>query len=189
MHMIQLINYIVLIMSIIPWEELSRENVFKKYSRKIDKVIYKLPNGIENDFYIKSEGQAVCTLALTTDNKVITVRQYRPGPNKILDELPGGGIEENETAEQAAGRELLEETGYQGKVQFVTTCYDCAYSDMVRHCFVVTDCEKVTEQKLDETEFAEVILHDLDEFKKILRSGQLTDVEVGFLGLDYLQLL
>jgi len=38
-------------------------------------------------------------------------------------------------------------------------------------------------------EFTELVLVPLEEFKKILRSGQMTDVEVGFLGLDYLHLL
>jgi len=36
------------------WQEISREEAFKKYSRKIEKVIFKLPNGKETDFYIKS---------------------------------------------------------------------------------------------------------------------------------------
>jgi len=53
------------------WQELSREEAFKKYSRKIEKVIFKLPNGKETDFYIKKEGPAASVLALTSDNQVI----------------------------------------------------------------------------------------------------------------------
>jgi len=171
------------------WEEISREMAFQKYSRKIEKVMFRLPDGKESDFYIKKEGPAVAVLALTKENEVILVHQFRPGPKKTLDELPGGYIDVNETPEEAGLRELREETGYTGKAHFVTMVLDCAYSTMERQCVVITDCEKVSGQKLDSTEFAEVVLMSLDEFRALLKSGQMTDVEVGYIGLDYLGLL
>lgn len=171
------------------WEEISREEVFSKYGKKMEKVDFKLPDGEVSDFYIKKEGPAVGILALTKDQQVILVKQFRPGPKEILDELPGGYVDENETPKQAAERELLEETGYKGKAEFVTTAYDCAYSTMNRHCVVITDCEKVAEQNLDKTEFAEVVLMPLSEFRELLKNGKNTDVEVGYIGLDYLELL
>jgi ADP-ribose pyrophosphatase len=151
--------------------------------------MYRIPNGEESDFYLKKEGSATGILALTKDQRVILVRQFRPGPNEILNELPGGYIDNNETPEQAAERELLEETGYKGSAKLVATAYDCAYSTMNRHCVVVTDCEKVAEQNLDKNEFVEVFLMPLSEFRELLRSGKNTDVEVGYIGLDYLGLL
>ena len=171
------------------WKELSREIVFQKYSRKIEKVMYKMPNGKENDFYLKKEGPATGILALTKDQRVILVKQFRPGPNEILNELPGGYVGKSETLEKAAERELLEETGYKGDTKLVATVFDCAYSTMNRYCVVVTDCKKVAEQKLDKNEFAEVVLMPLSEFRELLKSGKNTDVEVGYIGLDYLELL
>jgi len=171
------------------WKEVSREMAFQKYSRKIEKVNYKMPNGKEKDFYLKKEGPATGVLALTKDKQVILVKQFRPGPDEIINELPGGYVDENETPEQAAERELLEETGYKGNAKLVSTAYDCAYSTMKRYCVVVTDCEKVAEQNLDINEFAEVILMSLSEFRELLKSGKNTDIEVGYIGLDYLKLL
>ena len=171
------------------WQEISKELVFQKFSRKIEKVIFKMPNNKESDFYIKKEGPAVCTLALTKEKKVILVKQFRPGPQEILLELPGGYIDKNEEPKVAAARELKEETGYEGKIQFVTRCYDDAYSSMDRYCFVAADCKKAGKAKLEEDEFAELVLLNLDEFRDLLRSGKMTDVEVGYLGLDYLKLL
>jgi len=144
---------------------------------------------MQNRFLYKNEGRAVCTVAITDDNKVIMARQYRPGPEKVLLEIPGGYVDEEEDPVKAAERELLEETGYSGEVKFVTETFECAYSDMNRYCMVATNCKKVAEAKLDLDEFAEVVLVSLDEFREILRSGQMTDIEVGYLCLDYLGLL
>jgi len=171
------------------WEELSREEIFIKYGRKIEKVIYKFPDGTESDFYIKKEGPAICVLALTKNNKVILARQFRPGPNEIILELPGGGIEKGETPKQAIERELLEETGYKGEAKLIAEALDCAYSTMRRQCFVATDCEKIAEPQNTSSEICETVLMPLDEFRNLLRSGKMTDIEVGYLGLDHLGLL
>lgn len=84
---------------------------------------------------------------------------------------------------------MLEETGYKGNAKLIATAYDCAYSTMIRYCVVVTDCEKVAEQSLDKNEFAKVVLMPLTEFRELLKNGKNTDVEVGYIGLDYLKLL
>ncbi len=176
-------------MNIQAWEEISREIAFQKYSRKIEKVMFRLPDGKETDFYIKKEGPATAILALTKDQQVILVKQFRPGPKEILNEMPGGYIDAGESPEQAAERELLEETGYKGKSTLVNEALDCAYSTMRRYCVVITDCEKVSEQKLESTEFAEVVLMSLPDFRMLLQSGKMTDLEAGYICLDYLKLL
>ena len=48
--------------------------------------------------------------------EVVLQKQYRPPLDKVVIEIPAGLIDEGETAEQAAIRELKEETGYVGKV-------------------------------------------------------------------------
>ncbi|MDD3497968.1 MAG: NUDIX hydrolase [Candidatus Moranbacteria bacterium] len=171
------------------WKELSRKIAFQKYGRKIEKVVYRFPDGKESDFYIKKEGPTVCVLAFTKKNEVILAKQFRPGPKEILLELPGGGIEKGESFKQAVERELLEETGYKGKTVFVAEALDCAYSTMRRRCFVATDCEKVAEPQNTSSEICETILLPLDEFRDLLRSGKMTDIEVAYIGLDHLGLL
>lgn len=175
--------------SIQPWKEVSREQAYKKYSRKIDEVIFELPDGSTSDFYIKSEGPASSILALTGDNQVILVKQYRPGPKQILDELPGGFVDSNEDPKDTAQREFKEETGYDGEFEFIGTCLDDAYSTMERYCYVAKNCKKVGEPQNTQTEQTEVVLLSLDDFRQRLREGKMTDVEVGYMGLDYLKLL
>jgi|SRR3989339_325876 len=170
------------------WKKV-KEEPFKAGFRKLIKKTFQLPNNKIVDFDIKQEGPAVCVLALTKDNNVILAKQFRPGPEKILLELPGGLIDQKESPENAAKREFLEETGYTGDFQLVGESLDCAYSTMIRYNFVATNCHKIQEQKLEDNEFTEVVEMSLEDFKKHLRSGQLTDVESGYMGLDYLKLL
>lgn len=170
------------------WKILTEELIDLGY-RKLFRRNYLLPNGEEAEFLIKKEPVVVCMVPFTKDKKVVLTKQYRPGPDKILLELPGGGVEENEKPEEAALRELVEETGYTGEIKYVGPSVDSAYSTLERHNFVILNAEKVGEQKLDDTEFIEVEEVSLDEFRKHLQSGQLTDVETGYLGLDFLGLL
>ncbi len=172
-----------------PWKKLNQQTVFHKFSTKIDRVDFEMPDGQIKDFYLKNERPAVATLALTPDNQVILVKQYRPGPDAILLELPGGYVDEGEDTVKAGTRELLEETGYAGEIQHVTECFDGAYTTMVRTALVATNCNKIANQNLDDSEYAEVVLVSLDTFRELLRSGRMSDVEIGYLGLDLLGLL
>lgn len=172
------------------WQEISRQVVHEKYGRKVERIDYKMPDGRVADFYIKSEGIAAGILAITKDKKIIMVEEFRPGPNEILLEIPGGYVNSNESPDKAVARELLEETGYEGNIDFVTKTLDDAYSTMDRYCFVATECVKVSNPKSDtKAEFTKVKLVSVDEFRNILRSGRMTDVEVGYLCLDFLGLL
>jgi ADP-ribose pyrophosphatase len=172
------------------WEVITRETVFKKYSQIIERRDYRLPNGQIADYYIRVQNSGACALAFTTDNKVITLPQYRPGPGKILRELPGGLVDRGEDPRQAAIRELLEETGYAGDVEAWTgTWHMDAYTQVNRTIVIVKNCKKVADSQLDEREFGEAELVEVAEFTAQARTGQLTDTAGAMLALDYLGLL
>ncbi len=175
-------------MAVQPWVKLNEERLRVGY-RRLRRCLFQFPDGHTDTYDLMDEGPVVCTLALTAAGRVVLARQYRPGPDEILLELPGGGMEPGETPEQAARRELLEETGYAGDFQLAGSGLHCGYSSRRIFHFVATNCRKVQEQTLDHNEAIEVVELPLAEFRAHLRSGRLTDAAAGYQGLDFLGLL
>lgn len=171
------------------WKELSREKVFEKYGRKINKVVFEMPDGKKADYYLKDEGNVAAVLAITKNGKIVLVQQYRPGPDKILLELPGGFLDPKESPKAGAARELLEETGYTGDLKLAGQTFHCAYSNQKKYIFVAKNCVKQGNAKPDEGEVINVQLISMDQLRKLARKGQMADADLVYLGLDYLGLL
>jgi 8-oxo-dGTP pyrophosphatase MutT (NUDIX family) len=81
-------------------------------------LTFRLPHGDVANYDIKDQGAVACVLALTPENKVILAQQFRPGPEQLLLEMPGGCVDAGEAVEAAIRRELLEETGYTGSFHY-----------------------------------------------------------------------
>lgn len=170
------------------WKKVSEKELTIGH-RRVMLRRYLMPDGREQEYDLLHVGDIVCVFPLTADNKVILAKQYRPGPDCLMLELPGGFCEAGEAISLAAHRELLEETGYSGRLSHVSSCSLSAYVIGQRHVFVARDCIKVGEQKLDENEFIEVVEMPVEDFKQILRAGELTDIASGFICLDHLGLV
>lgn len=158
------------------WKVLESEYLHKKEWLTIRKDKCQLPNGkIVPAFYVTEYPEWVNALALTEDNQVIMVRQYRHGIGTIEIELPGGVAEEGETPEEACRRELLEESGYEcasweylGKI-----CANPSTTNNFTHMFLARGARKVAEQKLDESEDVEVVKMDMQELKRLVRENRI----------------
>ncbi len=80
---------------------------------------YRLPDGSTADWDIFGGHRSVAVVAITPGGEVVLARQFRPGPGMVLNELPGGYVEDGDEIAVAAARELLEETGYAGNIRVV----------------------------------------------------------------------
>lgn len=122
---------------------------------------------------------AVAAVALTDDDRIIMVRQYRYACDDVVLELPAGKIDKDEQdPEKAMVRELKEETGYSaGSVKYLG-CINpsVAYSEEVIHLYLMTDLTP-GEQSLDDDEALEVELMPFEEVYGMAASGQLCDAK------------
>lgn len=72
--------------------------------------------GREHDFFVLDSVHWVNVIALTPDQKLVMIEQFRHGSNTVELEIPGGMMDPSETDPVAtAVRELREETGYEGE--------------------------------------------------------------------------
>jgi ADP-ribose pyrophosphatase len=170
------------------WEKLAERTLYDGWRTILGRT-FRLPDGNVHEFEIKLEAPSAVVLALRDDGRVVLVREFRPGLEESVLELPGGEIDEGEDPLDAARRELLEETGYEGEIVAAGTMFDCAYSTRIRHVFVARGCRRVADPRPDAGEAPEVELVSLDEFREHVRGGRLTDVGPGYLALDRLGLL
>jgi len=65
-------------------------------------------------YYVLELKDWVSCIVIDKDDNVLMLRHYRHGVQKYIMEFIGGGMEENESPEEAAKREVEEETGYTG---------------------------------------------------------------------------
>ncbi|MBK6647498.1 MAG: NUDIX hydrolase [Anaerolineales bacterium] len=157
-------------MVLTPWKILDSHYIHPRF--RIDKV--ELVNGKVFEPVVFEFRSWANIVALTKDNEVVLVRQYRHGVREMLLELPGGVVDEGENPLEGARRELMEETGYSaGNMIEVGRIYpNPAIQHNTLFCYLATDVELTGSQHFDETEELEVHLVKLDELLQMVKRGE-----------------
>ena len=138
---------------------------------------FKLPSGKEYSYDIVKINDGVGVLAFLNKDTLLLQRHYRPPINTTQLEIVCGGINDGETPIQAAQRELLEETGYKGKIVYMTAGNPMAGTlDHKFHLFYATDLVKVAEPGVNEAEVFENIEKSYTELLQEILEGKHLDV-------------
>ena len=156
-------------MPIKPWKVL--ESSYFRPRLRLDKIEF--PNEKFLDATIFEFRAWANVIALTKDNEVVLIKQYRHGVEQVLWEIPGGVVEDDEDPMDGVKRELLEETGYTASkfIQVGALYPNPAIQTNTMYCFLALDVEKVTTQSLDDGEDIEVHLVPLNELIAMTKRG------------------
>lgn len=164
-------------MAELKWQVLSSEYIHKGpwATLRTDRCL--MPDGrIVSSYYVLEYPDWANAVALTEDNKIIMVRQYRHAAGVVSLEIPGGVIEPGELPEVGMKRELLEETGYQFD-ELEPLCKlraNPSTGNNITHCYLASGGKKVQGQHLDEQEQIEVEEYTIEEVKQLLADNKIT---------------
>ena len=159
------------------WKIISSEYIFSDLWFKVRKDICETPQGkIINPYYVYEFPTWVTAFALTEENKVVMVRQYRHALGEVCIELPGGCVDNTDkNLQDAMARELLEETGhsfssyeYLGKISA-----NPSTNNNLMHMFLAKGGKKISEPQLDGNEELEVELFSIDEVKQLVKENKI----------------
>lgn len=112
---------------------------------------------------------------LVDGDKVLLVKQFRYPYGKTMYEIPAGKLNKGEDSCIAAGRELVEETGYSAELTHMLDIYpSVGYTDEIIHIYSAKNYRFVG-QNLDDDEFLNVEFIPIDKVLKMINDGEICD--------------
>jgi ADP-ribose pyrophosphatase len=163
----------------------------RKFNFEVSRL--RLPNQVEGDWECIRHPGGALAVPVTSDGKLILLRQYRFAVQGRLLEFPAGTIEPNEAPEETIKREIEEETGYRAHKWQKLGKFSLApgYSDEFIYAFLAQDLERLEippSQDVDED--IETILMTPQELEQAILAGEPVDaksISSFFLARPFLQ--
>ena len=159
-----------------PWRTVSSRPVYANKWISVREDVVALPDGRTTIYGVVTCGHCVGLLPFVDPATVLLVRQYRYVAGRPTWEMPTGGVHAGETLEQAAQRELAEETGYCAERLLPVSTYHTSKSvvDETAHLFLADGLRR-SETAPDETEFIDVQTFPFDTVLRMVIDGEIVD--------------
>ena len=144
------------------------------FSAHLDEV--SLRNGERGKRIRIDHPEAAGIIPFVTDDEIIMVKQYRYALGRTTLEIPAGKVDQGESPEDCAKRELLEETGYDTETLELICTYAPAigYSNEMIHLFTGRNLKKVNE-KIDEREIDSIERMTVHKLREMIKGGHILD--------------
>lgn len=159
------------------WKLLSSEYLFDDTWLRARRDTCERPDGkIVSPYYVMEYPTWVTGVAITEDEKVILVKQYRHALGETIIEIPGGCVDDTDhDLDHAIQREMLEETGYEFPevIYLGRTSPNPSTNSNLMHMYLLKGGKKVQEQELDANEEIEVLQVTIDELIQMLQRNEI----------------
>jgi len=155
------------------------ETVHRGWFIRVQRATFLDPDGVPFERDIVRHPGAAAVVAVTDDDTVVLVRQYRPAVDRWLLEVPAGTCDvDGEPPEHTARRELAEEVGFEaGSLTLLTrTAVTPGFCDEIAHIYLATGLRPVpTDRQGAEERYMEVVEVPLDRFDAMVDEGAVVD--------------
>lgn len=157
---------------------ISSEMIYEGAILNLRKDKVTIVNGSTSYREIIEHSGGVAIAAITDDNKMVLVRQFRKAAEKVVLEVPAGKIEPGEDPRLTAWRELKEETGYRAdKLEFITSFYSSiGYSQEQIHLYYATGL-RPGQTDFDESEALDILEYPISQLKQMALGGEIEDAK------------
>lgn len=141
---------------------------------------YELPDGsVCADYYLIDRPDYVLIVAEDKDGRIIVEKNYRPGPDDFIIELPAGWIDKDESPQDAAIRELREETGWEGNATYLGSFYLApSFSAIKGHVVFINDLKKVSDPEVNSLETPNTFFMKKDALKKHILDKSIKEIGI-----------
>lgn len=163
-------------------EVLSTRTIFDGKVVHLTEEEVKLPNGKKASREIIHHQGAVGIIAITPDNKLVLIRQWRAPLGQVTLEIPAGKIEQDEQDDPllTAKRELNEETRFEAdQFELLTKFYTSpGFADEMMYLYHAVGLKEVKKElPQDDDEFLELVELSASEVQEAINNGEICDAK------------
>ncbi len=167
-----------------PWTVITRRTVIADPWLRVHAERVRTGNGNEIEpWYVIEAADWVTMVPVLPDGRIVLVEQYRHGLGRVCRELPAGNIDPGENPEQAALRELTEETGFRAcaaPIALGTLYPEPARSRVSAHGYVIRCHPECGRQHLDPAEDIAVVTVTVEELYGPANGGLVHGCQLAF---------